>query len=114
MVYATVIVVLAFLPVFFDRSGWGLLFARWPLPTHGQFGISGVALTVTPAMSLILLPTFGRANARRMVRWCACLRVSIAECQVSAQFPAAHTSGHRYRSSRYRPHHSAAWRAVDA
>lgn len=72
VVYATVIVVLAFLPVFFLTGLAGAFFR--PLASAYILAILAslaVALTVTPAMSLILLPVTARKRTTDgpLVRW---------------------------------------------
>ncbi len=65
VVYATIIVVLAFLPVFFLEGLSGSFFR--PLAASYILAILAslvVALTVTPAMSLILLPATARVRYR--------------------------------------------------
>ena len=72
VVYATIIVVLAFLPVFFLEGLSGSFFR--PLAASYILAILAslaVALTVTPAMSLLLLPATARMRHRDgpLVRW---------------------------------------------
>jgi len=65
VVYATIIVVLAFLPVFFLEGLSGSFFR--PLASSYILAILAslvVALTVTPAMSLILLPAAAKTHHR--------------------------------------------------
>ena len=73
VVYATIIVVLVFLPVFFLDGLAGTFFR--PLALSYILAVSaslGVALIVTPALCLILLPKAGQAEAHHdtaVVRW---------------------------------------------
>ncbi len=72
VVYATIIVVLAFLPVFFLDGLSGAFFR--PLAASYILAILAslfVALTVTPAMSLILLPATAKSHRGDgpLVRW---------------------------------------------
>ena len=65
VVYATIIVVLVFLPVFFLDGLAGTFFR--PLALSYILAVTaslGVALIVTPALCLILLPRAGRTGAR--------------------------------------------------
>ncbi len=69
VVYATFIVVLVFVPVFFLSGLQGRLFA--PLGYAYVLAVLAsllVALTVTPALSLILLPRAGGQEATRLLR----------------------------------------------
>ena len=66
VVYATIIVVLVFLPVFFLDGLAGTFFR--PLALSYILAVTaslGVALIVTPALCLILLPKAGRSEAHR-------------------------------------------------
>ena len=66
VVYATIIVVLVFLPVFFLEGLAGAFFRPLALSYILAVVASlGVALIVTPALSLILLPKAGRRDVRR-------------------------------------------------
>lgn len=72
VVYATIIVVLVFLPVFFLDGLAGTFFR--PLALSYILAVSAslaVALVVTPALSLILLPNAGRSERKEtvLVRW---------------------------------------------
>ncbi len=65
VVFATIIVILAFLPVFFLQGLAGAFFR--PLATSYMLAILaslGVALTVTPAMALVLLPVTAEMRPR--------------------------------------------------
>jgi CzcA family heavy metal efflux pump len=71
VVYATFIVVLVFVPVFFLSGVQGRLFA----PLGYAYALSvlaslAVALTVTPALSLLLLPRAGGAEEPPLLRRC--------------------------------------------
>lgn len=66
VVYATIIVILVFLPVFFLDGLAGTFFR--PLALSYILAVTaslGVALIVTPALCLILLPRTGQADAHR-------------------------------------------------
>ncbi len=70
VVYATFIVVLVFVPVFFLSGVQGRLFA--PLGYAYALAVMAslaVALTVTPALSLLLLPRAGGAVEPPLLRW---------------------------------------------
>ncbi|HWG44199.1 MAG TPA: efflux RND transporter permease subunit [Gemmataceae bacterium] len=70
VVYATFIVVLVFVPVFFLSGVQGRLFA--PLGYAYALAVLAslaVALTVTPALSLLLLPRAGGAEEPPLLRW---------------------------------------------
>jgi CzcA family heavy metal efflux pump len=70
VVYATFIVVLVFVPVFFLSGVQGRLFA--PLGYSYALAVLAslaVALTVTPALSLLLLPRAGGALEPPLLRW---------------------------------------------
>lgn len=70
VVHATFIVVLVFVPVFFLTGLQGRLFA--PLGYAYVLAVLTsllVALTVTPALSLLLLPRVGGGEPTRLLRW---------------------------------------------
>ena len=70
VVYATFIVVLVFVPVFFLSGVQGRLFA--PLGYAYALAVLAslaVALTVTPALSLLLLPRASGAEEPPLLRW---------------------------------------------
>jgi CzcA family heavy metal efflux pump len=70
VVYATFIVVLVFVPVFFLTGLQGRLFA--PLGYAYVLAVLvslAVALTVTPALCLLLLPQTGGSGEPRLLRW---------------------------------------------
>lgn len=75
VVYATVIVVLVFLPVFFLDGLAGAFFRPLALSYILAVAASlGVALTVTPALCLILLPKVGRTKAHKDTRFVRLLK----------------------------------------
>src|SRR5205085_12019273 len=70
VVYATFVVVLVFVPVFFLTGLQGRLFA--PLGYAYVLAVLAslaVALTVTPALALLLLPRAGGAGEPPLLRW---------------------------------------------
>jgi CzcA family heavy metal efflux pump len=70
VVYATFMVVLVFVPIFFLSGLQGRLFA--PLGYAYVLSVMAsllVALTVTPALSMLLLPTMHRSSEPPLVRW---------------------------------------------
>lgn len=72
VVYATIIVVLVFLPIFFLEGISGTFFR--PLAISYILAVSAslaVALIVTPALSLILLPKSPHTLDRKEVKWVA-------------------------------------------
>ncbi len=70
VVYATFIVVLVFMPVFFLSGLQGRLFSPLGYAYVAAVLVSlAVALTVTPALSLLLLPGAGGAQEPPLVRW---------------------------------------------
>ncbi len=70
VVYATIIVILVFWPVFFLDGLAGTFFRPLALSYILAVGASlGVALIVTPALCLILLPKAGRGGERRDTVW---------------------------------------------
>lgn len=70
VVYATIIVILVFLPVFFLDGLAGTFFRPLALSYILAVGASlAVALVVTPALCLILLPKVGRTGERHDTLW---------------------------------------------
>ncbi len=89
VVYATIIVILAFLPVFFLEGLSGAFFR--PLAASYILAILAsliVALTVTPAMSLLLLPSAARSRHREgplvrvLKRWYRAILARLLRFQV--------------------------------
>ncbi len=79
VVYATIIVVLVFLPIFFLEGISGTFFR--PLAVSYILAVTaslGVALIVTPALSLLLLPKSLHVLDRKEARWVTRLKAAYA------------------------------------